>query len=232
MLSPSDILIRPTSLNERLAAEAQAEAAAASRTDADHHGGALRSRGAEGPGRGPVRPLARSAGDARASIPQRRRSSVGRPRAPARFAAGLAGADRADPGAVVAGRDQAAGTARRSERRRSGPIRREPSTPRSLPLPCLRSRRRRPSPDIVLTAPGRLEARTGDELDFDIAIDSDARAAGAERHRHPRHAGGRRLLARPTLRHDRVEPAARRDRRSASQAAARQQAAAPICGSS
>ena len=77
MLSPSDILIRPTSLNERLAAEKLGRAASPSR--ADHHGGALRSRGEEAATEGPDPARYRAPGDAEAHAGSRpATSSAGR----------------------------------------------------------------------------------------------------------------------------------------------------------
>ena len=56
MLSPSDIVIRPTSLTDGWRPKS-GRAAAASRADTDLHGRALRSRGAEGARRAPARPV-------------------------------------------------------------------------------------------------------------------------------------------------------------------------------
>ncbi len=85
----------------------------------------------------------------------------------------------------------------------------------------------------MLTAPGRLVAKTGEELAFDITIDSDGRAAGAQRDRHPRHARGRHLLARTALWHDsewNLTPDEIGDLQA--QAAETAQRVAPICASS
>ena len=54
-----------------------------------------------------------------------------------------------------------------------GPDGRRPSTLAMAIAPALDMAPAEPKAEIVLTAPGRLEAMIGDELDFDIAIDSD-----------------------------------------------------------
>ncbi len=138
--------------------------------------------------------------------------------------------------AAVAGRDQNAGVRARGADGRSITSSSAESQQASVAVaPAMLIQPRpaeAPKAEIVLTAPGRLEAKTGEELAFDITIDSDdalpARSVIAIRAMPD----GRHLLARPALWRHGVEFAARRDRRSHAQAAESAQAAAPICASS
>jgi hypothetical protein len=171
MLSPSDILIRPTSLNERLAAEAPAEPPPLPEPTptimAERFAPEAQKAQVEAPVRARLEPPVMPG-----FIPQRRRSSVaGRGLLVASLLISLVptalillllwqGAIKLPvPGDTPKGTDQGQAV--------------EAEHAAMTTAPVLDIAPSEPNPEIVLTAPGRLEAMTGDELDFAIAIDSD-----------------------------------------------------------
>jgi hypothetical protein len=173
MLSPSDILIRPTSLNERLAAEAQAEPPPlpeptppimAERFAPEAHKTQVEApRPRLDP---PVMP---------GFIPQRHRNAVaGRGLLVASLLVSLV------PTALILlllwqGAIKLPVPGETTSPAEEPPV--AEAEHASLAAPMLEVTAPEPKPEpkaeIVLTAPGRLEARTGDELEFSIAIDSD-----------------------------------------------------------
>ena len=219
MLSPSDIVVRPTNLTERLAAQAATHEPTPT-TMAER----FAPRGAEAPWRRPGRASGR-AGHAGLHRRTRQRARVlGGTRAADRRHSRFADPDGGGPRFAVAGRDRDSGSQRRAEVHRSPELQRKrscraragargPAAPRPRRSAVVVA----PEPEatvpekieVALTAPSQIAAKSGEEIAFAIAIDADGRAAGAKRHRHSRHARGRHLLARPPLRHRRVEPDAR-----------------------
>jgi Bacterial SH3 domain len=170
MLSPSDILIRPTSLNERLAAEAQAEPPPLPEPTptimAERFAPEAQKAQVAAPRPRldpPVMP---------GFIPQRRRNAVaGRGLLVASLLVSLV------PTALIlllmwqgAIKLPVPGETRKAQDR--APIA-EAEHASLAAAPLLAVKAPEPNSEIVLTAPGRLEASTGDELDFSIAIDSD-----------------------------------------------------------
>ena len=176
MLSPSDILIRPTSLNERLAAEAPVEPPplpeATPTIMAERFAPEAQKAQIEAPAKPRLDPPVMPG-----FIPQRRRSSgVGRGLLVASLLVSLVptalillllwqGAIKlptpgGTPSAIAP--DQAAEPEMAQAEHAAVAI----APPLDVTAP-------EPKSEIVLSAPGRLEAKTGDELDFTIAIDSD-----------------------------------------------------------
>jgi hypothetical protein len=178
MLSPSDILIRPTSLNERLAAEASAEPPPLPEPTptimAERFAPEAQRAQVEAPARPRLDPPVLPG-----FIPQRKRSAPpGRGLLIASLLVSLvptalillllwqgaiklpASLDRQSASAIEP--EQAAEAQPAGAEHASVAI-----------APPLDVVAHEPKPEIVLTAPGRLAARTGDELDFAIAIDSD-----------------------------------------------------------
>ena len=69
-----------------------------------------------------------------------------------------------------------------------------------------------PKTDIALSAPSIIEAKEGEDVAFDLAVDFGQRAPRPQHNRHSRDARGRHLLARAALRRHGMEPQAGRDR--------------------
>ena len=69
-----------------------------------------------------------------------------------------------------------------------------------------------PKTDIALSAPSMIEAKEGEDVAFDLAVDFGRRAPRPQHNRHSRDARGRHLLARAALRRHGMEPQAGRDR--------------------
>lgn len=179
MLSPSDILIRPTSLNERLAVEAPAEPPPLPEptptTMAERFAPEAQKAQVDAPVRPRLEPPVMPG-----FIPQRRRSVPGRGLLVASLLVSLVptalillllwqGAIKLPvpsdtPGAIEPGKAEPAPVA---------PDQVEAEHAAMAIAPALDIAPAEPKAEIVLTAPGRLEAMTGDELAFDIAIDSD-----------------------------------------------------------
>jgi hypothetical protein len=170
MLSPSDILIRPTSLNERLAAEAQAEPPPLPEPTptimAERFAPEAQKAQVAAPRPRldpPVMP---------GFVPQRRRNAAaGRGLLMASLLVSLV------PTALIlmlmwqgAIKFPAPGETPKAIDR---PPVAEAVHASLAAAPLLEIKAPEFNSDIVLTAPGRLEASTGDELDFSIAIDSD-----------------------------------------------------------
>ncbi len=219
MLSPSDIVVRPASLAERIAAEVPAEPPALPEPTPTTMAERFAPEAQKGLAEGPVRPAGRAGGGAGthpgagsclfgqslAAWSPRFSSRWSRPRSSSRFCG---------KGAIkLPGSERHADCLRSGSfpRKRAGLGRRRTSGPRR--------HRSRAKPEIVLTAPGRIEASTGDELDFDIAIDSaevlPARSVIAIRAMPE---GATFSQGRP-YGDDRMELQAGRDRRPAAQAA-------------
>jgi len=171
MLSPSDILIRPTSLNERLAAETPAELPPL----AEPTPTIMAERFAPEAQKAQLEPPLRPRLDPPVMpgfLPQRRRSALaGRGLLMASLLVSLVptalilvllwqGAIKlpawSDAPSAIAP-DQVA----------------EAENASVAAAPVLNVVAPEPKPEIVLSAPGRLEATTGGEVNFDIAIDSD-----------------------------------------------------------
>jgi Bacterial SH3 domain len=176
MLSPSDILIKPISLNERLAAEAPAEPPPLPEPTptimAERFAPEAQKAQIEAPARPRLDPPVMPG-----FIPQRKRSSgVGRGLLVASLLVSLVptalillllwqGAIRlpapgVTPSAIEP--DQVVENELAPAEHAAAAI----APPLDVVAP-------EPTSEIVLTAPGRLEAKTGDELEFAIAIDSD-----------------------------------------------------------
>lgn len=175
MLSPSDILIRPTSLNERLAVEAPAEPPPLPEptptTMAERFAPEAQKAQIDAPVRPRLEPPVMPG-----FIPQRRRSAPGRGLLVASLLVSLVptalillllwqGAIKLPvPGDVTSA----------SEPGQAEPVPMAQAEHAAMAIaPALDIAPAEPKAEIVLTAPGRLEAMTGDELAFDIAIDSD-----------------------------------------------------------
>lgn len=175
MLSPSDILIRPTSLNERLAVDASAEPPPLPEptptTMAERFAPEAQKVQVDAPVRPRLEPPVMPG-----FIPQRRRSAPGRALLVASLLVSLV------PTALIllllwqgAIRLPMPGdTPDASEPDQAGPAAMAQAEHAAMAIaPALDIAPAEPKAEIVLTAPGRLEAMTGDELAFDIAIDSD-----------------------------------------------------------
>jgi Bacterial SH3 domain len=172
MLSPSDILIRPTSLSERPAVEKPAEAPALPEPTPTTMAERFAPEAQKLPPEIPVKPMV-DPPVMPGLIPARSRSSfagrglllasLGVSLVPTALILVLLWQDairlpgpRGAPNAVA--QDQFAATEHAS----------------GAAAPVLAVAPPPPKPEIVLTTPGRITARTGDELGFGIAIDSDA----------------------------------------------------------
>jgi hypothetical protein len=175
MLNPSDILIRPTSLNERLAAEGPAEPPPLPEptptTMAERFAPEAQKAQIDAPVRPRLEPPVMPG-----FIPQRRRSAPGRGLLVASLLVSLVptalillllwqGAIKLPvPGDVTSA----------IEPGQAEPASMAQAEHATMAIaPALDIAPAEPKAEIVLTAPGRLEAMTGDELAFDIAIDSD-----------------------------------------------------------
>lgn len=171
MLSPSDILIRPTSLNERLAAEAPAEPPPLPEPTptimAERFAPEAQKVQVEAPVRPRLEPPVLPG-----FIPQRKRSSpVGRGLLVASLLISLV------PTALILlllwqGAIKLPAPIDRSSAIEPEQVAQAEHASAAI-APALDVVAPEPKSEIVLTAPGRLEAMTGDELDFAIAIDSD-----------------------------------------------------------
>lgn len=171
MLSPSDILIRPTSLNERLAAEAPAEPPPLPEPTPTIMAERFAPEAQKAQVEAPVRPRLESP-VLPGFIPQRKRSSpVGRGLLVASLLISLV------PTALILlllwqGAIKLPAPIDRSSAIEPEQVAQAEHASAAI-APALDVVAPEPKPEIALTAPGRLEAMTGDELDFAIAIDSD-----------------------------------------------------------
>lgn len=182
MLSPSDILIRPTSLNERLAAEKPAEAPALPEPTIMAERFAPEAK--KLPPEVPIRPVIEPKAIPRLMPAQTRTSSAGRWLLVASLLVSLVptalilallwqGAiklplpNSQPPSSQIKAADldqpKAADQNQLAETEHAS----------VAAAPVLAVAPPSPKSEIVLTTPARLEAKTGDELAFDIAIDSD-----------------------------------------------------------
>jgi SH3 domain-containing protein len=182
MLSPSDILIRPTSLNERLTAEAPVEPPPLPEPTPTIMAERFAPEAQRGQVEAPVRPRL-DPPVLPGFVPQRRRNSAaGRGLLVASLIVSLVptalillllwqGAiklpmpgdtpNAIEPANAIASVQVAPYQVAEAEHAAMAVA------------PALDIAPAEPKPEIVLTVPGRIAASTGDELDFDIAIDSD-----------------------------------------------------------
>lgn len=173
MLSPSDIAIRPTSLAERLTAETQAEAPAhpepTPTTMAERFAPEGQKVLAEGPGRIPVEPSVMPG-----FVPQPRAASSNRwlliasiavslvPTAAilALLSQGMISLPGKSNAPIVVDYEQIAA----SQRASMAAVPMISASPAAVEIAV--------KPEIALTTPSRVEAKPGDEIAFDVAIDS------------------------------------------------------------
>ena len=212
-LSPSQSARTPRSLADRLASEVRTGSSrggkAGGRGDRVVDGRALRPRGAEGLRRRCRPASARADRNHAAGPPSPRGTPSVNPLGPRRARRRVAHSGGIAAHAALAGRDRAcrSGAARRPQpstsRRQAGAQQASARRHASIPPDTAR-----PEPDIALTAPVKLVAKAGEEIAFDVTLDTDevlpSRSVIAIRALPD----GRHLLARPSLWRERMEPKA------------------------